>query len=176
MTGKRNVENELWMHYDHFVFHVIKLIAIFFSQDEKARIMRRTIMRYCCLASTMCYTLISPRVKKRFPTLDHLVEAGNFNLWWYLLNNLPLDFNRFLSSTLTCPSRIVSCMLGALNCHLSCLPYTIQRYVYSTICHLYGIINHWENTISPFRQSCWNFLRIFFIFQFIEYIRLLHFW
>lgn len=45
-------------------------------QDEKARIMRRTIMRYLCLSATMCFTLISPRVKKRFPTLDHFVEAG----------------------------------------------------------------------------------------------------
>lgn len=38
--------------------------------------MRRTIMRYICLCVTMTFTMISPRVKKRFPTLDHFVEAG----------------------------------------------------------------------------------------------------
>lgn len=38
--------------------------------------MRRTIMRYVCLCVTMVFTMISPRVKKRFPTLDHFVEAG----------------------------------------------------------------------------------------------------
>ncbi|XP_041972693.1 uncharacterized protein LOC121728587 isoform X3 [Aricia agestis] len=38
--------------------------------------MRRTILRYVCLCLTMVLTMISPRVKKRFPTLDNLVEAG----------------------------------------------------------------------------------------------------
>lgn len=38
--------------------------------------MRRTIMRYVCLCVTMMFTMISPRVKKRFPSLDHFVEAG----------------------------------------------------------------------------------------------------
>uniref|UniRef100_A0A6B2E7G4 Bestrophin homolog n=1 Tax=Phlebotomus kandelakii TaxID=1109342 RepID=A0A6B2E7G4_9DIPT len=56
-------------------------IAVFVSanihgQDERGRVMRRTVMRYVCLCLTMVLTMISPRVKKRFPTLDHLVEAG----------------------------------------------------------------------------------------------------
>lgn len=38
--------------------------------------MRRTIMRYVCLCLTMVFVNISPRVKKRFPSLDQLVEAG----------------------------------------------------------------------------------------------------
>lgn len=48
----------------------------FIFQDERARLMRRTIMRYVCLCLTMVFVNISPRVKKRFPTLDQLVEAG----------------------------------------------------------------------------------------------------
>ncbi|CAG4940878.1 unnamed protein product [Colias eurytheme] len=56
-------------------------IAVFVSasihgQDERGRLMRRTILRYVCLCLTMVLTMISPRVKKRFPTLDNLVEAG----------------------------------------------------------------------------------------------------
>lgn len=56
-------------------------IAVFVSanihgQDERGRVMRRTIMRYVCLCFTMVMTNISPRVKKRFPTVGHLVEAG----------------------------------------------------------------------------------------------------
>ncbi|XP_068083497.1 bestrophin-2 [Anabrus simplex] len=56
-------------------------IAVFVSsnihgQDERGRVMRRTIMRYVCLCLSMVFTMISPRVKKRFPTLDHFVEAG----------------------------------------------------------------------------------------------------
>jgi Bestrophin. len=33
-------------------------------------------MRYVCLCLSMIFTMNSPRVKKRFPTLDHFVEAG----------------------------------------------------------------------------------------------------
>ncbi|XP_047545478.1 bestrophin-4 isoform X1 [Vanessa atalanta] len=56
-------------------------IAVFVSasihgQDERGRLMRRTIVRYVCVCLTMVLTMISPRVKKRFPTLNNLVEAG----------------------------------------------------------------------------------------------------
>uniref|UniRef100_A0A336MPM3 Bestrophin homolog n=1 Tax=Culicoides sonorensis TaxID=179676 RepID=A0A336MPM3_CULSO len=59
-------------------------IAVFVStnihgQDERGRVMRRTVMRYVCLCLTMVLINISPRVKKRFPTLDHLIEAGLLN-------------------------------------------------------------------------------------------------
>lgn len=42
--------------------------------------MRRIVMRYVCLCLTMVLSNISPRVKKRFPTLQHLVDAGNSDL------------------------------------------------------------------------------------------------
>ncbi|XP_055378516.1 bestrophin-4 isoform X2 [Condylostylus longicornis] len=56
-------------------------IAVFVSanihgQDERGRVMRRSVMRYVCLCLTMVLINISPRVKKRFPTLDNLIEAG----------------------------------------------------------------------------------------------------
>ncbi|KAH8382397.1 hypothetical protein KR009_003317 [Drosophila setifemur] len=59
-------------------------IAVFVSsnvhgQDERGRVMRRTIMRYACLCLTMVLSNVSPRVKKRFPGLDNLVEAGLLN-------------------------------------------------------------------------------------------------
>lgn len=57
-------------------FDSILVFFIISFQDERGRVMRRTIMRYVCLCLTMVLTNISPRVKKRFPTLDHLVEAG----------------------------------------------------------------------------------------------------
>lgn len=59
-------------------------IAVFVSsnvhgQDERGRVMRRTIMRYVCLCLTMVLANVSPRVKKRFPQLTNLVEAGLLN-------------------------------------------------------------------------------------------------
>ncbi|XP_037881143.1 bestrophin-4-like [Glossina fuscipes] len=46
------------------------------GDDEGGRVMRRTIMRYVCACCTMVLSMISPCVKKRFPKLHHLVEAG----------------------------------------------------------------------------------------------------
>lgn len=36
----------------------------------------RTIMRYECLSLTMVFRAIAPRVQKRFPKMEDLVEAG----------------------------------------------------------------------------------------------------
>lgn len=49
------------------------------GQDEHGRLMRRTIMRYVCLSLTMVLTMISPGIKRRFPTYDFLVDAGLMN-------------------------------------------------------------------------------------------------
>lgn len=44
--------------------------------DERTRMIRRTMMRYLCLAYAMTMSAISPAVKKRFPSYNHLVDAG----------------------------------------------------------------------------------------------------
>ncbi|GJQ86621.1 hypothetical protein Trydic_g15725 [Trypoxylus dichotomus] len=46
------------------------------GNDEHCRIIRRTLGRYVCLSFAATLTLISPKVKKRFPTLQHLVDSG----------------------------------------------------------------------------------------------------
>lgn len=46
------------------------------GNDDGGRVMRRTIMRYTNLALVMVLTSVCNRVKKRFPTYDHLVDAG----------------------------------------------------------------------------------------------------
>ncbi|XP_068143237.1 bestrophin-4 [Drosophila tropicalis] len=44
--------------------------------DDRARAMRRTVMRYVCLCQVIVFTMISPQVKKRFPTYTQIIEAG----------------------------------------------------------------------------------------------------
>ncbi|XP_050561261.1 bestrophin-4 isoform X6 [Spodoptera frugiperda] len=73
------VMNRWWSQYTTIPWP--DSIAVFVSatihgQDERGRLMRRTIVRYVCLCLTMVLTMISPRVKKRFPTLTNFVDAG----------------------------------------------------------------------------------------------------
>ncbi|XP_017841284.2 bestrophin-4 [Drosophila busckii] len=44
--------------------------------DDRARVMRRTILRYVVLCQVIVFTMISPSVKKRFPNYDHIIETG----------------------------------------------------------------------------------------------------
>uniref|UniRef100_A0A8D2KTP3 Bestrophin homolog n=2 Tax=Varanus komodoensis TaxID=61221 RepID=A0A8D2KTP3_VARKO len=43
--------------------------------DEKGRLYRRTLMRYCSLSAVLILRSVSTAVFKRFPTMDHVVEA-----------------------------------------------------------------------------------------------------
>ncbi|XP_014480261.1 PREDICTED: serine-rich adhesin for platelets isoform X2 [Dinoponera quadriceps] len=56
-------------------------LALFISaaipgNDERGRLMRRNIVRYAVLAYVITLQRISLRVKRRFPTLQHMVDVG----------------------------------------------------------------------------------------------------
>ncbi|XP_044202207.1 bestrophin-2-like [Thunnus albacares] len=46
------------------------------GSDERGRLLRRTMMRYASLSSLLILRSVSTAVFKRFPTMDHVVEAG----------------------------------------------------------------------------------------------------
>ncbi|KAM6940754.1 bestrophin-2 [Xenentodon cancila] len=46
------------------------------GNDERGRLLRRTMMRYASLSALLILRSVSTAVFKRFPTMDHVVEAG----------------------------------------------------------------------------------------------------
>lgn len=46
------------------------------GRDERGRLYRRTLMRYAGLSGVLILRSVSTAVFKRFPTIDHVVEAG----------------------------------------------------------------------------------------------------
>lgn len=46
------------------------------GEDEQGRLLRRTLMRYVNLTSLLIFRSVSTAVYKRFPTIDHVVDAG----------------------------------------------------------------------------------------------------
>ncbi|CAG0915306.1 unnamed protein product, partial [Notodromas monacha] len=73
------IVNRWWIMWDTLPWPddiAMFVTAILKGQDERARLMRRTIMRYVNLAGVHTMALFSGSVRRRFPTLDHLVAAG----------------------------------------------------------------------------------------------------
>uniref|UniRef100_A0A158R478 Bestrophin homolog n=1 Tax=Syphacia muris TaxID=451379 RepID=A0A158R478_9BILA len=60
-----------------YIDNIALMVATYVrGTDEKTRKIRRNIVRYCVLAQTLVFRDISIRARRRFPTLDSIVESG----------------------------------------------------------------------------------------------------
>lgn len=81
------------------------------GNDERGRLLRRTMMRYASLSALLILRSVSTAVFKRFPTMDHVVEAGNGRpaqrvftkldlfLSWFVINTFFFFFTIFFNQT-----------------------------------------------------------------------------
>uniref|UniRef100_A0A5S6QLR0 Bestrophin homolog n=1 Tax=Trichuris muris TaxID=70415 RepID=A0A5S6QLR0_TRIMR len=58
---------------------VLQVACYVQSADQKGRMIRRTVARYLNLAQTLVLRDISSAVKKRFPTMDMVIQSGFMN-------------------------------------------------------------------------------------------------
>lgn len=68
-----------WNQYENLPWpdRIMSLVSGFVEgQDEHGRQLRRTLIRYVNLGNVLVLRSISTAVFKRFPTLQHLVQAG----------------------------------------------------------------------------------------------------
>ncbi|UYV70627.1 hypothetical protein LAZ67_8000063 [Cordylochernes scorpioides] len=66
------------------------------GKDERGRMTRRTMARYLVLLSVLTFQAISTAVKKRFPTLDHIMEAGLMTKEErYLYDSIPVTHGKW---------------------------------------------------------------------------------
>lgn len=78
------VKDRKSLHYQPLIlnhFRIVPYIANHVSgADERGRMIRRTLVRYLLISETLVFQAISPTVKARFPTVEHIVEAGELTL------------------------------------------------------------------------------------------------
>lgn len=70
-----------------FIRTLFMLCCYLPGQTERKRILRRTVARYMMFGIILIARSISVAVMKRFPTLDHIVEAGNKTLMYDIMIN-----------------------------------------------------------------------------------------
>lgn len=96
--------NRWWGQYTSFPLPDNLMMAVsgnVHGVDEWGRLLRRTLMRYANLSSVLILRSISTRVLRRFPTLDHLVEAGKKLYLFFLLYYITVVVNRTMSKSFT---------------------------------------------------------------------------
>ncbi|XP_076847939.1 bestrophin-2a [Brachyhypopomus gauderio] len=73
------IVNRWWNQYTSIPFPdriMCTLSGALHGGDERGRLLRRTLMRYASLSAILILRSVSTAVFKRFPTMDHVVEAG----------------------------------------------------------------------------------------------------
>ncbi|XP_044528717.1 bestrophin-4 [Gracilinanus agilis] len=93
------VVNRWWSQYTSIPLPdrlMCVVTATVHGDDERGRTLRRTLLRYANLSSVLVLRSVSTRVLRRFPTMDHVVEAGFMSQEeQQKFESLHSDFNKY---------------------------------------------------------------------------------
>ncbi|XP_037355528.1 bestrophin-4 [Talpa occidentalis] len=93
------VVNRWWAQYTSIPLPdqlMCVITASVHGEDERGRLLRRTLIRYANLASVLVLRSVSTRVLKRFPTIEHVVDAGFMSqAEKKKFESLKSDFNKY---------------------------------------------------------------------------------
>uniref|UniRef100_F7GF92 Bestrophin n=1 Tax=Monodelphis domestica TaxID=13616 RepID=F7GF92_MONDO len=93
------VVNRWWAQYTSIPLPdrlMCVVTATVHGDDERGRTLRRTLLRYANLSSVLVLRSVSTRVLRRFPTMDHVVEAGFMSQEeQQKFESLHSDFNKY---------------------------------------------------------------------------------
>jgi hypothetical protein len=67
-----------------FLFRIMMYLTTCVEGDDTyGRMVRRTVVRYLTLGSIIVFQSTTISVKKRFPTMEHVIEAGKITVSFY---------------------------------------------------------------------------------------------
>lgn len=121
-----------WFYFDTFDTNrcVMLIVGNVHGSDERGRMIRRTMARYLILLMTLTCQAVSTSVRRRFPTLDHIVEAGimtkeerivydnipsSHGKWWAPVSVTIFFLSHFLSLSLSLSLSLPFVILSAIN-------------------------------------------------------------
>ena len=84
-----------WIQFEFVVFpddFMSACCLVFTGQDDDSRRCRHMIARYVNLTSILAWRNISPKIRRRFPTVKHVVDSGMMTAYEYaMFSTVPVN-------------------------------------------------------------------------------------
>ncbi|VDM26689.1 unnamed protein product [Toxocara canis] len=100
-----NVVSRWWRQFESLPWPedlLSVLCLVIPGRDEKSQLRRHTIARYVNLTAALAWREISSKIRRRFPTMRHIVDSGLMtDKEFELLNKISVSYNRIMGDYLS---------------------------------------------------------------------------